>query len=792
MLDINKFPIVLMIFFLGLTACGGSKEKEVEYYNRAKAHFDSKNYDKTRVELTNVLQINPKNIDARYLLAMLAEKDENWRKMYGLLLGVVEKKPDFIEAQTKLGTLYLLSGQFEKALKVVDFVLAKEGKNTDALILQAAVYMRKGELVKSEAVLKDVLTSNPAHVEATLILAKQYADNKQFSAAISLINKALLVNPDEQSLALSKINNLVSVKSFKDAEVIFLGLIAKFPEKPAFRYNLAKFYIAWEKVDQGEKVLREYIAFKPNETEPKLMLAEYLLQKKGVKEAEQSLQQFIRDNTENYDLRFALAKVYQDTPEQAITVLEEIVATDEQGIISLKANNLLAMFAVKQGDKKQAYQLLDEIITKDTRNSGALMLRSSLLVDDGQLEAAIADLRVVMRDNPDSEDAFVLSSNAHIKSGFFDLAEDSLEKVIALNPNNIEGRKNLARLLVRNNDIHGAIKILESATDINNQHDVVVLSMLIDLYIKTSAWDKAFELAQTIPKNKTGLTATKLGKIYFAQKKYDSAVNEYLKVLALNPLDINSLTQLSNSYIALDEPKKAEILLAKVSAKHPENTAVLNLNGILQRKLKHFDKARSVFEKSIALDKTFIPGYNGLASIHVINKEYSNAITTFKQGLKIQSKEVALLIGLANVYERSQDLDSAIETYISLLGVDQNNKIAANNLAVLITKTSNDSERLKYALSLVKKFKQSKIPELLDTYGWLNYLNGDYKEALIALEKVVALVPDFPEFEYHLGMIYAENGRTEEAKAALEKASSEGADYIGIDKAKKKLVELTS
>jgi len=104
--------------------------------------------------------------------------------------------------------------------------------------------------------------------------------------------------------------------------------------------------------------------------------------------------------------------------------------------------------------------------------------------------------------------------------------------------------------------------------------------------------------------------------------------------------------------------------------------------------------------------------------------------------------------------------------------------------------TSDDPERLKYALSLVKVFKHYKVPSLLDTYGWLSYLNGDYDEAVIALEKVVALVPDFAEFEYHLGMIYAANGRTEEAKLALEKAVSSGADFVGIDKAKAKLSEL--
>jgi Tfp pilus assembly protein PilF len=64
----KKIRIVALVSFLVLTGCGGSKDREKEYLSRAQTYFDKGNYDKTRVELKNVLQINPKNIDARYSL----------------------------------------------------------------------------------------------------------------------------------------------------------------------------------------------------------------------------------------------------------------------------------------------------------------------------------------------------------------------------------------------------------------------------------------------------------------------------------------------------------------------------------------------------------------------------------------------------------------------------------------------------------------------------------------------------------------------------------------------------
>ena len=43
---------------------------------------------------------------------------------------------------------------------------------------------------------------------------------------------------------------------------------------------------------------------------------------------------------------------------------------------------------------------------------------------------------------------------------------------------------------------------------------------------------------------------------------------------------------------------------------------------------------------------------------------------------------------------------------------------------------------------------------------------------------------------YHLGMVYAELGRIDEAKSNLETAVSSGESFLGIQEARKKLAEL--
>lgn len=790
MFSTGKLRVVLLSSFLLLNACGGSEDREQKYLERAQAYFNDNNYDKTRVELKNVLQINPKNIEARYMMALLAEKQQNWRKMYGMLLGIVETNPAHLKAQNKLGKLFLFSGQVDKALAKAELVLVADANNTDALILQAAIYMNQGELTKSAEIIRSVLASDPGNIEATVILAKQYANNKQYKDALQLLDSAISIHPDELSLALFKIDYLVALKSFPEAESVFASLVARFSDNAALHYNFAKFYIAWGNLDKAEQVLHDYIALDPIAVEPKLALSEFLLQQRGVEAAEQALKKLISENPESYDFRFALVSLYKNKPTQAIAELNEIVRLDVEGEAGLKANNLLARFSVQQGDTAQASQILDNIIAQDSGNSEALMLRSTLLVDKGDFEAAIADLRTVMRNDPDSEKAFMLSANAHFKSGYFDLAEDSLEKALILNPGNTQVRKNLARLLVRNKDDQAAIELLE-AMDLSSKDNADVMVMLVDLYIRTQAWDKAIALAQSIANiNNTGLSSYKLGQVFFAQQKYSLAITEYEKVLLLQPLNIEVLAQLSKSYLSMGNPKQAEKMLDTLIAKNSKNAALLNLKGEVFSAARQADSAKLVFEKVIGLDKKFAAGYRNLASIHAAQKNYQKAKEIFKSGLQELPEDTGLLLGLASTYEINRELDAAIDTYARLLKVDQNNKIAANNLAALIANTSDNTERLKYALSLVKTFKNYKVPALLDTYAWLSYLNGEYDAAVIAMERVVAIVPDFPEFEYHLGMIYAASGRTEEAMQVLEKAVAGGVEFTGFDKAREKLKEL--
>ena len=114
----TSLPLFLSALLLtGLLAgCSSGEERQAKYYARAQALFAEGDYDKAKLEVRNVLQINAEHPQARYLWAQLAEREQNWREMFGNLQMAVDLDPNYIDARIKLGQLYYRSQAYDQAL----------------------------------------------------------------------------------------------------------------------------------------------------------------------------------------------------------------------------------------------------------------------------------------------------------------------------------------------------------------------------------------------------------------------------------------------------------------------------------------------------------------------------------------------------------------------------------------------------------------------------------------------------------------------------------------------------
>jgi tetratricopeptide (TPR) repeat protein len=785
--------LLLIVGILVVVGCSSSEERQQKYLEKAQAYFDEGNYKKVEVELKNVLQINPKNTNARYLYALVDEKQQDWKKMYGNLLAVIEEDPEHADAHLKIGKIFLFSKDTEKAMEKAELVLAKNPQNTGALALKASIFLIQGKKQDAQALLEQVLAIDSGHMDAALLMIRLLGSEKKMAESMLVLEDVLIAHPDNIRLLLLKINILMAEGKNVEAEKLYISLVERYPENQNLHFNLAKFYVGEKKIDKGEQVLKKLIETLSEEDRPKLAHLDFLFSQHGPEKAEQELVKIIAEDPDNFTFRFAKLKFHKNDPEAIKDILEKIVEDDKMGVSGSDARNRLAVLAMSKGNAKEARGLVEEVIELDPRDSKALQLRAGLLIKEKKYNEAIADVRTILRDDPDSEKALMLLAIGQLRSGNIELAQESLGKVLLVNPKNILASKDLARMLVKKQDITGALKILERTHKLFKD-DIEVSIMLIDLYGKSQKWQKAEVIAKYLSQSseKSEVGHYKLAQLYLGQNKPQDAVDELIKVLAIKPLAIDALSSLMNSYIILGKPEEAEKFLDNKLARHKDNLALLTLRGELYRQQNKLKKAEQSFKRVIEMKPKFGAGYQKLAGVYLLQKSIDKAIDTYKKGLEESPKNVALLMKLATLTTVTKKHSEAIDTYKKILAITPDNIMAANNYASLLVSENQDEQSLKQALALVAKLKDSEHSAFLDTYGWVNFLSENIDEAKEALEAAVRKKDSIPEMHYHLAMVYLHEGDDTNAKKHLKQAIDTERDYNGLDKAKQSLEKLQS
>ena len=91
---------------------------------------------------------------------------------------------------------------------------------------------------------------------------------------------------------------------------------------------------------------------------------------------------------------------------------------------------------------------------------------------------------------------------------------------------------------------------------------------------------------------------------------------------------------------------------------------------------------------------------------------------------------------------------------------------------------------------LPQLLKDSDEPSYLDTYAWVQYIRGDYADAITTLQRAVDLAPGVAIFRAHLGLAQYHAGKPFEAKGNLEQALGGAADFAEVAEARAALAAL--
>jgi tetratricopeptide (TPR) repeat protein len=778
-----------------LVACGGAEDRKAAHMEKGQEMFDAGNYEKARLEFKNVLQIDPKDIPARYALAQTLEKTQNWRGAAGHYLAVLEADPTHRDALSRMGQIYLLGRNIEKATEHADKLIAQDPYDADGLTLRAGVHSVEGDLEAAKTDVLQALEHTPGHANASALLASLYLREGDSAKSIETLETALAAEPGNATIRTLLARVHTQLGNNDDAAKLYAGIVAQEPDVLGHRLRLANFHVTVKQLDEAEAVLKQAIA-EVEDVNAKLAYAEFLAKNRSAQQAADELNAMIEADPSEYRLRFALGKLYEvandmNEAKRIYTEILELTANEDENPSALTAKTRLAVVEARLGERDSARTLIEEVLAENPRDQEALKLRGTLSLAEGDASAAIADYRAALRDDANNTDLLRLLARAHLVNKEIELAKDTLLKGVEADPTAIALRADLVNIYSQQQELDSALAQLEEVVNLQPTN-AKAYEGIFKIHTHRKEWDKALAVTEriktTFPDQPTGFYLA--GLVYQAEQKLPESIEQFESALAVSPDAVQPLSQLIKSHLALDQRDVAEQRLLDVVERNEKNFVAYNLFGELKLAGKQMNEAKTAFNKAIELNPKWAIPYRNLASVQITEEQTDAAIATMEQGIEATNGSALLVTGLAAYLERTGKLDSAIEQYRKLLVDTPDSTLAVNNLAMLLIEYKDDEASRGEARDLAKTLQDSNNAAYLDTFGWVEYKFGEYDRAIEALEKAVSAAPNAAIMRYHLGMAYMAQGNEVLAKDNLTQAIEANVEFRGLDEAKAALAKI--
>lgn len=789
------FTAPLIALAILLSGCDGPAEREAAYFERGEKLYDEERFVKAKLEFRNVLQINPKNFEAHYYVALIEEHEGNFKEAGQRFATAAALNPQHLPSQIRVGTYHHMAGDLEAAEQAAEIALTLAPNEPDALSLQAAIALKRDQMDRAKKFVDAAFVSAPYHEGATSVMVGTLVREGTPVQAIDLLADALEHNTESVSLRLLKIHLHAERNEADMIEPLYRELLVLHPNNRIYLTNLARLLISMDRADDAEALLLDAIDQAPEDVNRRLLLADFIATQRGATDAEDTLQGFIAEAPDEDAYRFGLATVYvrNGQAERAETVYREIVERAGTADSGLSARLALARHLLARNERPAAMDLVEEVLEVDPQNVDGLIFRAGLRLDDETaLDDVITDLRAALRGAPASQPGLRLLADAYLRKGEMALATDVLQTIVSTDARNLQARLRLAQLLWRDGQPEAAFDLVLDVLVRNPEH-ADALRMKAGIALDLELWHQvaaaAHKLIATEDHKALGYQA--IAMAYQAQGHHDDAIDAFKEALALAPNFDEAISGVAHSYAASDKLADAVGYFEKLVAADPLHAAAYNKLGEVHVDLEDLEQAEASFREAAKLRPEWTQPYLNLSRMLAANDDLSGAVSILKAAHERMPDDKRVAFALAAVLERSRDYDTAIQVYAMLLEAEPEQSIAANNMAALISDYQYEQpDRLAQALNAVDRFQTSRNSYFLDTLGWVHYRSGNITEAINYLERAAASGTPFPQLHYHLGMAYHANGQTDDAKEQLQKALANDAEYVGLEEARATLADM--
>ena len=457
----------------------------------------------------------------------------------------------------------------------------------------------------------------------------------------------------------------------------------------------------------------------------------------------------------------------------------------------------------ESGELSKALEAYRKVLNVDPGQSELASRVAALLARQDDFPQAIDVLKDAIAKNPNEPEPYLQLAFIYAKYlKKTDQAVDYANRAIALNPRNIEAYQRLYEIELAAGEEKKALQSLDRAAKVRSD-DPTFWTKLGKLYasiVFKSGSPKPDEIARVNEIFKraaehAGDDSTTLKDIadyYASSQQIKEAIPLYLRVLELQPDDVNAREKLATGFVLTNQRTKAVEMLEQIIKQHPEKYLPYDLlaqvlddearslqraNQIEPAKAQ-FAKAAVNYEQSLLINPTRASTYLRLAELFlgpVKNAERAVKILTEARSRFADAPEIIYYLALAQ--REAKHAQQAVATFEEALHQAEleDNEIVNARFYFNYGATAEQAGLYEKAADLFRKSIALDPVNAADACNYLGYMwaeqNLHLDEAEDMIKRALKIEPNNGAFLDSLGWLEFRQGKFEQALADLLRAA---------------------
>lgn len=447
---------------LALASCSSPQERAAEAAARAAQEAAAGNYQRARLDLLEAVRHRDDVVD--YWLA-LAEVDLRLTDIpgaYDAYLRVHELDRNNIDALQSLGEIALGIGRVKDAEEYADALLAIDPENLRGGLVKGYVALRQKRYAEASRAADRILASFPLEDAPLVLKARAQFESGERDAAVALIERSIPVRGPSRLKLDTLIEQYGKTGDREALERTYVRYMAMEPDNVRIKLTYATLLYQHGKRAGAENLLLPLLASPEQAEAAATVMIDYggaspsaaLLENAAFGGSMESLVAVARVGLEKgyYDSVLRLLQPYASGP------------------MTNGAAPAAALYAAAlhgAGRAGEALQLAEQVLAFDESNPRALRIRALESLRGGDLDDALTNARIIVRDQPKSAADRLLLAQVYIARKDVRLAETTYREAYNDFPENDRIMEDYVAFLQRRQRPGAAVDVARQFTQRN-------------------------------------------------------------------------------------------------------------------------------------------------------------------------------------------------------------------------------------------------------------------------------------------------------------------------------------